>query len=238
MLPPARGALSFGLGALLVSTSALAQPMSPPVAPPAPSTALLPPMPAMAPPPGTQWVWVTLPSLDRNARIEAFEGQKSRDEDEDDAWRKLCVEPCAMWIPSGTRLRIDGDFRVSAPFVLPPRPSLRVAVDPARSGLRVTGIVFLPVFGTFAFIGGVLYLASSDVSSSSGGREIRTLAGGFGLFGLAGVATGLALFLTNQRTTVDLLDPNAAPRASLLPRAVPRVAIGKGLWLSPEGIRF
>jgi len=199
------------------------------------------PPPPVPPPPGTEWVWVTLPSLDRNAAIEAFEGVKTADAGDDDAWRRVCTEPCGIWIPSGTRLRVNGDFRASAPLALPARPGgAHLAVEPVRSGLRVTGIVLMPVGGSFAFVGGALYLTASAVdgtSSSRASRDIRALSGGIALFGLATLGTGLALFLTNQKTLVDLRSPGAdGPLATQAARL--RVPIGKNLWLSPEGIHF
>lgn len=201
------------------------------------------PPPPMAPPPGTQWVWVTLPSLDRNAAVEAFEGIKSRDDDDDEAWRKLCTGPCGMWIPSGTRLRVSGDFRTSGAFALPPRPGgAHLAVDPARNGLRVTGIILLPVGGVIAGVGGIVYLAGSESSrygGGSGAREARQIGSAFGIFGLAALATGFALFLTNKNTSVDVRDPHAPGPNAQAPRlTLPRVAVAKDLWLSPEGMHF
>jgi hypothetical protein len=192
------------------------------------------------------WVWVSLAQLDKGARIEAFEprgGRRDDDDDDDDdrLWRKLCVEPCGMWIPSGTRLRINGDFRVGSGFSLPARPSVRLDVNTASTGARVTGIVLMGVFAPVAFFGGIFTLATLDTKYEDAATASRAVF----VVGLAGVGTGLALLLSNRATTVKFANPGApasaghrwAPSLRSAFQA-PRVELGKGLSLSPAGLHF
>ena len=191
------------------------------------------PSPEAPPPPGSLWVYVTLPAIGRGARLEAFEASPSSDPDEDESWKRVCYAPCGIWVPSSTRLRIEGDFRASRPFSLPLRPAVRLEVDPARSGIRITGIVLMPIGGFFALVGAVI--ATADGRNTG---EIQNLGRGFAVFGLATFGAGLAMLLIHNQTTVDIVDPAARPSASRATFGVPRMALGKGLWLSQDGLRF
>jgi hypothetical protein len=190
------------------------------------------------------WVWVSLPHLDQGARIEAFEPRAKSDDDDDDddaLWRKLCVEPCGMWIPSGTRLRVNGDFRVSSAFSVPAQPRLHLRVTPASSGARVGGIVLISVFSPFVVLGSLLTLATADSRSDDATTASRAIF----VVGLAGLGTGLVLLISNRATKVQFAAPTGAtgPRRFWAPAlrsafVSPRVELGQGLSLSPEGLHF
>lgn len=138
-----------------------------------------------------------------------------------------------MWITSGTRLRVNGDFRVSRPFSLPPQPSVRLRVSPSSSGVRALGFVLIGVSSPFLFIGSLLAVGDSN-------RAGETF-----LTGLVGLATGLTLVLVTGSSSVRLSDPPpvagaARGRAPWSRTAVasPRVDLGRGLSLSPTGLHF
>lgn len=195
--------------------------------------------PPPPPSPGTAWVWTTLPSLDDPARIEVFSpreiGAAPREED-DQHWRTLCRAPCAQWIPAGSRLRVNGDFRVGAPFTLPAAPAVRFEVYPAS---LAPGIVVASLSASAVGAAAALY-ALGDVKTKTSGqppeerarlesadRTRNQLLLGTAIVGIVGVGAGLWLMLANDRTTVHLRTSGS-----------PGVPLARGLSLSAAGLHF
>lgn len=213
-----------------------------------------PPAPPSTPlPEGQTWVWVTFPASGRRARLEAYEGREKHGNEDDDeiAWRRLCDEPCAMFVPSRVRLRINGAFRASEPFMLPPWQAARLDFAPARSGLRALGLVLIPTGATVGvFATGGYFLAGAfsesrgtpeenaaeDKSTADGKRSAVILA----VAGFASLGVGLALFLMNRETTVDLRHPDAPLAGTALGTRGPHlgVQLSRSVWISPAGLHF
>ena len=170
-----------------------------------------------------------MPAIGRQGALELFVPARGHDADDDESWHKLCESPCVVSVPVGARLRVNGDFRESAAFRAPDRASARLAVDPARSGVRALGIGLAAVGGAFALGGGYLYTQVEPYRPSDDNRNRVTQgdALGVGLFGLAvlGAGVGLASWHWRTRVTID-------------GGAQPGVPLAKGVWWTGSAIAF
>jgi ferric-dicitrate binding protein FerR (iron transport regulator) len=145
-----------------------------------------------------------------------------------------------VWIPAGSRLRVNGSFRVSEPFSLPTAPAVRLAVAPSK---RTPGVVLLSVSGGFVFLACIVYaimtpgrpdedarspasLAHRDAEE----RASRNTAIAFASAGGVGMIAGLIAVIRTPPTQVD---PQTSSTAAS--RGVP---LGHGLALSAVGLHF
>lgn len=187
--------------------------------------------PAGAPPPGQEWVRVTLPQIGKGAHLEVFEGGKDKDPDDDEGWRILCVEPCTMWMPSGTHLRVSGNFRRTDPFALPRSPTgIYLQVKPSAADAKGLGIAIAAISAPFMTIGAIFYSKEWRTSGSGSGFGRGAVA----LLGLVGVGFGVTLVALSTSSKVT---PLAGPAAQPKP-AAPSISLGRGLSLGPDGIHF
>lgn len=195
--------------------------------------------------------WVTLPNMGLEGQVEAL-GASSKHlpednpEDDDGAWKPICVEPCGLWVRPGTRLRVNGKFGVSRPFTLPAGPRVHLAVNPGRYDMRRAGIIVMSASAFAPAVTGMWFLVNHLGFPASNDEERRQdearQAKALDVFkvgvliGGIGIATGATLLLTNIRTTVT---PQASgPAGAAAVSTPPRVSIGRGFWLSPSGVQF
>lgn len=239
MPPFVRRAASFSLGLTLVLTAATvgAQDAEPPRPPP-------PPPVVAAPVAVSPHVWVTLGSTGHEARLE---GPKTStpvgdgDESDDDRWTKVCDAPCGIWVPPNTKLRVNGDFRSSAPFVVPARPAVAITATPPDRGAKTGAIALTAASGAalgltlgLAFFTNLQIEEDRRSTSEKHAAERRTtlLLLGTGV-SAGGLITGLLLLRNVNKTTVEL-GGSQAPNAGG-PRTLP---LARGLTVSPAGVHF
>lgn len=216
---------------LFVSTalaqSALPEPPPPPP-PPLVNTAPSPvPAPMATPQTTARLVRVELPAMDRHAKLEAYDPRAGGGDDDDESWRALCPSPCAVSVPVGTRLRVNGDFRESPAFLAQDRPTMRLVVEPARSGVRLTGILLAAGGGTVTMLSALLYGDLQSRPSHDSGNLTRGDAVGLGVFGAAVMGVGIGLAAWHWKT-----------RVSVVRSEVYGVPLAKGVFWGPGGIRF
>lgn len=234
------------LGATVVLFARTAWCAEPP--PPAP--------PSTALPEGQRWVWVTFAANGSGARLEAYEGRAKHGEEDDDehGWRRVCNEPCGVFVPSGRRFRINGPFRVSAALTLPPWHAARLDIAPVRSGLRALGIVLTATGATVGVYAGSAYLfsgafriggdaADTDEERASAAErraDARRVQGVVALSAFATFGVGLTLFFLHRKTTVDLRHPDAPLPGAALGLRGPSLGLqlSQTVWISPAGLHF
>lgn len=162
---------------------------------------------------------------------------RQRDENNRPVWRTICTASCNTTVYAGSEYRVSGDG-VTGSRILKIDPSpypARLYADAGSSGGRTLGIVALSVGGAAMLLGivGATLSASCDNCDAAGraenNRRIWQIAVPLMLGGGAVVAGGIILVVSN-RTKLDFRSSG--------PAWVPRVGLGHGVEIGPDGLRF
>jgi len=149
------------------------------------------------------------------------------------SWSPVCTSPCRAAVWAGAEYRIAGPgVKRSEPFVIAPSDApLLLRANPGSLESWIGGLILTPVGGaTVAF--GALYYGMQEVcvedcnQASKEKQDARAAATTVMVIGAAAVVTGIVLIVANQ-TTVTQTD--FASRG---------VSLGRGIMLTPGGIRF
>jgi hypothetical protein len=170
-----------------------------------------------------------------NARLLRWEplpnGQGDWSDDDDPGWVDECALPCSKRLDPKQRYRIAGEGIVSSnAFRLNPmHRTLRADVG-TKAG-KVGGIVILSLGGATTVTGLSILMLSSFVrlvdSENSEAKQLQLIGGMVTLGGIGAIVGGI-LMIVGNRTKVNY-DTSYSPA---------RVGLGKGVWLSPQGIQF
>lgn len=232
-------ALALALTVAVLAPHARAQGAPPPPAAPATSPTAAPSTtPAVD---VSSHVWLTLASTGEGGRIEAQQTAPPTSGDDDDRWTKVCDEPCGIWVPPHTKLRVNGDFRESAPFTLPPRPAVSISATPPHGPSKAGAIALTAASGAvlgftlaFAFLTNVQIEEDHRTPSqkATDRRQTTLLLAGSGV-SLGGLVTGLFLLRNINRTTVELHEATATNATGSV-----RLPLARGVTVSPSGVHF
>jgi hypothetical protein len=162
---------------------------------------------------------------------------RQRDENNRLVWRTLCTASCDTTVYAGAEYRVSGDGVTGSRVIkIDPSPyPARLYAQAGSSGARTLGIVAVSVGGAalvHGLVGAVLSSSCTDCDAAARAdneRRIWQLAVPLMLGGGAAVAGGLILMISN-RTKLDFTSSD--------PTWAPRIGLGHGFELTPEGLRF
>lgn len=142
--------------------------------------------------------------------------------DEAGSWLLACEAPCDKLLPLGHEYRLVGPGVLpSGQFFLDASPGQRVAVTARTASVAgYRGGIVLVAFGSLAIAGGLFvtllgFIAAGNCDAYKCGTPWGEVAGGLiALAGVAGVAGGLALALSNEQSqqTQQILFPKPPKR--------------------------
>ena len=142
-----------------------------------------------------------------------------------DEWRTLCTAPCRARVSVRAKYRVAGNgVTPSKPFFVDPDPDpITLLVTEGSVYARDAGAVAVPI-GAVTLAVGFLSLTCLFCTDAQ-----KTRANAIMGIGATTVALGFVLLLGNE-THLRFSTRSAG--------VVPEVALGHGLTLSPEGIKF
>lgn len=163
--------------------------------------------------------YVTFAPSDPSATLE---------QETDDEWREACRGPCKVRLEPGATVRVGGSGVLNSREVKLSVGLVRVEADVASSAWRTSGIALVALGGVTVATGAVVAVMADACHQQPGCTSSSDSARTNGLIGVvAGTAAVIGgIYLLTSRST----DVRVEPASTL--------SLGRGVSLSPQGLRF